>query len=49
MHSGDASHRLDKGCRLFVGSDVSVQEHVVAVGHHVDPGDVEVVLKGTEG
>jgi hypothetical protein len=49
MHSGGASDRLDKGHRLFVGGDVSVQEHVVTLGHHVDAGDVEVMLKGTEG
>ena len=48
FHSRGASDRLDQGLHLFVGGDVSVQEHVVAVGHHVDPGDVEAVLEGPE-
>jgi len=48
MYSRDASDRLDKGGHLFVGGNVSVQEHVVALGHHVDAGDVEGMLKGPE-
>ena len=49
FHSGDALDRVDESLRLLAGGDISVQEHVVAVGRHVDPGDVEAVLEGPEG
>ena len=48
LHSRDLADHLDEGLHLFLGGDISVQEHVVALGHHVDPGDVEAVLEGPE-
>jgi len=48
FHSRGASDRFDEGLHLVVGGDVSVQEHVVALGHHMHSGDVEAVLEGPE-